>query len=179
MLSTLEYEFAQIKYRWRIHSELFGTKDKVTLLNRCGAEVFALTQKLIIYDTLASLCRLCDSSKSMSNENNSIYVHYERQKPSLSREEIRDINSDLSKLKNSMINIRLLRNKALAHNDLKIAENMAQLPDITYGEIEIVLKLLTRIINKIYRTRGSYESVSSFGPGATKLLSLLEKYEKA
>jgi len=99
MLSQLEMEFAQIKYRWRIYSELFGSDETVNLLNRCGGEVFALTQKLMLYDILAALCRLCDPAKSMGKENNSIYFQYEKQKCDLSSADIQEIDSYLSLLR--------------------------------------------------------------------------------
>ncbi len=88
MLSQIEMEFAQIKYRWRIHSELFGDKEKVDLLNNCGGQVFGMFQGLLIYDTLAAICRLCDPPLSMGRENNSILNQYEKRKGSFSSSEV-------------------------------------------------------------------------------------------
>lgn len=179
MLSQLEMEFAQIKYRWRIHSELFGSDENVDLLNRCGGEVFGLTQKLMIYDTLAALCRLCDPSKSRGNENNSIYNQYEKQKSNLSSSEIKDIESDLSSLEGAMSNIRTLRNKSMSHNDLGVAVSSIKLPNVTYDEIENVLNHIVKILNKVFKVNGNYESVSKFGPGVSKLLKTLKAGEGA
>jgi len=178
MLSKLEMEFSQIKYRWRIHSELFGSDEKVNLLNRCGGEVFGLTQKLIVYDTLAALCRLCDSSKSMGQENNSIYNQYEKKKCNLNSSDIQDIDSYLASLKDNMKDIRVLRNKSMSHNDLKVAENTITLPDVTYDKIDDVLDLIVKILNKMFNIRGDYESVSRFGSGANKLFRTLEAGER-
>ena len=177
MLSKLEMEFAQIKYRWRIHSELFGSDETVNLLNRCGGEVFGLTQNLMIYDTLAALCRLCDPPKSMGKENNSIYSQYEKQKSNLSSADIHEIDSYLSSLETDMTNIRTLRNKSMSHNDLGVAENSAKLPDVTYAQIESILNKIVKILNKIFKVSGNYESVSKFGPGVSKLLNTLKSGE--
>lgn len=173
MLSQLEMEFAQIKYRWRMYSELFDDNDNVNLLNRCSGKVFAMLQRLLVYDTLAALCRLSDSAKSMGQENNSIYNHYEKQKESLSKLEIQEVDLLLVFLEDKMKGIRILRNKAISHNDLGVAENAIRLSDITYGEIDEVIGLVGKILNKIFKVSGSYESVTAFSPGVSKLLKVL------
>jgi hypothetical protein len=181
MLSELEMEFAQIKRRWKTHSELFDNDENVGLLNRCGGQVFALFQKLLIYDTLASLCRLCDPAKSMGkkgNENNSIYNQYEKQKVNLNSTDIKDIDSLLSSLKSKMKNIKTLRDKAISHNDLSVAENAMKLPDVTFGEIDELIDLITKLLNKIFSVRGNYSSVKAFGPGTQKLFKILCAGEK-
>lgn len=174
MLSPLELEFAQIKYRWRTHTELFGSDEKVDLLNRCGGKVFGMFQGLLVYDTLAEICRLCDPPKSMGQENNSIYNHYEKLKANLSNAEIQEVDTYLSSLKTDMKNIKILRNKSMSHNDLGVAENAVKLPDVTFGEVDDVLRLIANILNKIYKVSGSYESVTAFGPGVTKLFKVLK-----
>lgn len=177
MLSQLEIEFAQIKYRWRIHSELFGSDETVSLLNRCGGEVFGLTQKPMIFDTLAALCRLCDPPKLMGKKNNSIYFQYEKHKCNLSSAHIQEIDSYLSSLEKDMTNIRTLRNKSMSHNDLLVAEAAAKLPDVTYDQIESILNQIAKILNKIFKVSGNYESVSKFGPSVSKLLNTLKSGE--
>lgn len=173
MLSQLEMEFVQIKYRWRMYSELFDDSDNVNLLNRCGGKVFAMLQGLLVYDTLAALCRLSDPAKSIGQENNSIYNYYEKQKEGLSRSELQEIDSLLASLKDKMQGIRILRNKVISHNDLRLAENAIRLPDVTYDEVDKVIDLVSKILNKIFKVSGSYESVEAFGPGVNKLLKVL------
>ena len=179
MHSELEKELAQIKYRWRTHSELFDNDENVGLLNRCGGQVFALFQKLMIYDTLAGLCRLCDPAKSRGKENNSIYNQYEKQKVNLNSTDIKEIDALLSSLNDKMKNIRDLRNKTISHNDLGVAEKAVKLPDVTFGEIDEVIDLITKLLNKIFGVRGDYSSVTAFGPGVNKLLNILRAGEKA
>lgn len=173
MLSQLEVEFVQIKYRWRMYSELFDDSDNVNLLNRCGGEVFAMLQGLLVYDTLAALCRLSDPAKSMGQESNSVYNYYEKQKENLSRSETQEVDSLLVCLKDEMQGIRTLRNKAISHNDLRVAENAIRLPDVTHGEVDKVIELVGKILNKIFKVSGGYESVASFCPGVNKLLKVL------
>ena len=178
MLSQLELEFAQIKYRWRTHSELFGEDEKVGLLNRCGGKVFALLQGLLVYDTLAALCRLCDPAKSVGQENNSILNQYEKRKGDLSPADIKEIDNFLAVLESKLKNIRCLRNKAISHNDLGVAENAIRLSDVTYGEIDEVINLIPTILNKIFGVSGNYSSVTAFGPGVNKLFNVLNAGEE-
>ena len=178
MLSQLELEFAQIKYRWRTHSELFGKDENVSLLNLCGGKVFALLQGLLVYDTIAALCRLCDPAKSVGQENNSILNQFEKQKGDLSPSDTMEIDSLLSDLESKMLNIRLLRNKAISHHDLGVSENAIKLPDVTYGEIDDVIDLVPVVLNKIFGVSGNYSSVTAFGPGVNKLFNVLKAGEE-
>ena len=173
MLSQLEMDFAQIKYRWRIHSELFGEDEKVNLLNNCGGQVFGIFQKLLVYDTLAAICRLCDRPKSMGQENNSISNQYEKRKSSLSSADIQEIDNYLSSLQDGIENIKILRDKSMSHNDLGVAEKAIKLPNVTFGEIDDALNLITKILNKMFNVSGNYESVTAFGPGVNKLFKVL------
>src|SRR5512135_1252053 len=108
MLSQLEMDFAQIKYLWRIHSELFGEDEKVVLLNNCGGQVFRIFQELLVYEILAAICRLCDPPKSMGQENNSIYNQYEKRKSNLSSADMLEIDKYLCSLHDRLENIRTL-----------------------------------------------------------------------
>ena len=174
MLSQIEMEFAQIKYRWRIHSELFGDDEKVNLLNSCGGQVFGMFQGLLIYDTMAAICRLCDPPKSMGQENNSILFHYENLKGSFSSAEIVELDSFLALLQDAIKNIKILRNKSMSHNDLGVAEKAILLPDVAFGEIDHVLDLIAKILNKVFKVNGNYSSVTAFGPGVGKLFKVLK-----
>ena len=174
MLSQLELDFAQIKYRWRIHSELFGEDEKVDLLDSCGGQVFGIFQGLLVYDTLAAICRLCDPPKSMGGqENNSIYNQYEKRKDSLSDADKQEIDIHLSALRDGTKSIKTLRDKSMSHNDLGVAEKAIKLPDVTFGEIDNALNLITKILNKMFNVSGNYESVTAFGPGVNKLFKVL------
>lgn len=178
MLSQLELEFTQIKYRWRTHSELFGEDEKVGLLNRCGGKVFGLLQVLLVNDTLAALCRLCDPAKSVGQENNSILNQYKKRKANLSSSDIKEIDNLLALLEFKLKSIRHLRNKAISHNDLGVAENAIKLPDVTYDEIDEVIDLIPNILNRIFGVSGNYSSVTAFGPGVDTLLNILKAGEE-
>ena len=155
MLSQLELEFAQIKLRWRIHSELFGEEENVLLLNRCGAPVFALLQNLLINDILAALCRLTDPPKSAGQENNSIHNQYEKRKHNLSQADRTEIDFLLALLEGRMDNIRTLRNKLLSHNDLGVSELAITLPTVSFGEIDQLIELIPNVLNRIFGVTGN------------------------
>ena len=76
-----------------------------------------------------------------------------------------------------MTNIKTLRNKSMSHNDLEVAEKQTKLPDVTYDQIESNLSQIVKILNKIFKVSGNYESVSKLGPGVSKLLNTLKSGE--
>ena len=174
MHSQLEMDFAQIKYRWRIYSELFGEDEKVDLLNRSGGQVFGIFQGLLVYETLAAICRLCDPPMTAGQENNSISNQYEKRKVSLSSADIQEIDIYLSALGDGIKNIKTLRNKSMSHNDLGVAEKAIKLPDVTYGEIGDAINLITKILNKMFNVSRNYESITAFGPGVNSLFKILK-----
>lgn len=174
MLSELELEFAQTRHRWKIFIELYESNENVELLNKSGAHIFSLFQKLVIDDTMMSLCRICDPEKSYGKENNSLRYHYEKSKSNLDSQLKVEIESLLDELKNKTENIRNMRNKAISHNDLEIALKQADLPQITYDEIEQSMDLICKILNKLFGTTGQYIP-TTHGTSSHTLLEILGK----
>ena len=137
LLSAIEREFIQLRYRWAIFGQLFDSgQDNVDLLNKSGSNVFQLLQKLIIDDVMMSLCRLSDPPKSMGHENASLrnlISKLEQELPSTSREKI---DAKLTELTEHLGKVTILRNKALSHTDMTHALNTEMLPRPTYDEID-------------------------------------------
>jgi hypothetical protein len=115
---------------------------------------------------------------SVGQENSSILNQYEKRKGNLSPSDIKEVDKFLAVLESKLKNIRCLRNKAISHNDLGVAENAIKLPDVTYGEIDEVIDLIPSILNKILGASGNYSSVTAFGPGVNKLLTVLRAGEE-
>ncbi len=79
ILESIENEFIQINYRWKIFCQLYDSEENVALLNKSGSNVFELLQKLIIYDVISSLCTLPDPAKSAGKDNASIKGFWKKQ----------------------------------------------------------------------------------------------------
>lgn len=178
MLTQLEIEFAHTKHRWKIHEDVFGDEERVQLLNRCGGQLFGLFQNLLIYDTLAAICRICDPPKTRKWENNSIRSRFQKEKDELGSDAIKETEILLETLDEKMSDIRILRNKIIAHNDLDVANSSVPLPKVKYDEVDEVIDLIGKILNQICGTRGSYTTVTKFGPGIEKLTKILKAGEE-
>ena len=180
LLSAIEREFIQLRYRWAILGQLFDSgQDNVDLLNKSGSNVFQLFQKLIIDDVMMSLCRLSDPPKSMGHENASLrnlISKLEQELPSTSREKI---DAKLTELTEHLGEITILRNKALSHTDMTHALNTEMLPRPTYdeidGAIDSVENILNEITGRVFDYSGAYLPTLPFGHDGNKLLGVLAK----
>lgn len=180
LLSAIEKEFTQLRYRWELFRQLFDSgQEKVDLLNKSGSNVFQLLQKLIIDDTMMTLCRLSDRASSMGYENASIRNLCEKTKGILPEETNKEIETKLLELNEHMTNILTLRNKALSHTDFTHALNTELLPRPTYDELErsidVVKNILNAITEKLSGYRISYVPLMPIGYDGNKLLNVLAK----
>ena len=76
LLESLENDYIQLRYRWEIFLQLYDSgEENIALLNSSGSNVFQLFQKLIIDDTMLSLCRLSDPERSAGKENASVHTY--------------------------------------------------------------------------------------------------------
>ncbi len=174
MLSEIELEFAQLNHRWKLLCDLFVDDSTVDLMNKSGSHVFTLFQKLVIDDVILSLCRLSDPPRSCGKENNSLKYHFGKKRNHMAPEVVVETEDLFSKLDKEMSNIRDTRNWAMSHSDLEIATKLKDLPNITYDEIESIIELACKILNRIFETRGKYVPTSR-GTSATTLLKVLSR----
>ncbi len=180
LLSTIENEFIQLRYRWALFCQLFDSgQANINLLNKSGSNVFQLFQKLIIDDVMMTLCRLSDRDKSMGHENASIRNLFKRAKENLSDETTKEVEAKLLELDAHMKNISTLRNKAISHKDLNHALNTELLPRPTYDEleksIETVRKILNSLTSELLNYSRNYVVVMPVGYDGNKLLHVLAK----
>ncbi len=172
MLSKLELEFAQLRHRWKLFCELYDKEENVELLNKSGAHIFSLFQKLAIDDTMLALCRICDPPKSCGRPNNSLKYHFESVRNIIDSKKVRNIENQIKSLDVHMENIREIRNKGVSHNDYAVAIGSSDLLKVTYDEIELSIKMVRKILNQLFGTRGEYMPVTN-GSGSNTLLRIL------
>jgi len=181
MLSEIELEFSQLKHRWKLFCELYDKNEDVELLNKSGAHIFGLFQKLVIDDAMLALCRITDPPKSCGKNNNSLNYHFEERKYEMDSSLKNEILTLFESLNESMKNIRHMRNLGISHSDYDIAVKRKSLPNITYSEIEESIELVGEILNKLFNTTGQYLPTTSGTAGKylLKILSEWHKIEKA
>lgn len=169
MLREIELEFAQLNHRWKLLCELFENDHNVDLLNRSGAHIFSLFQKLAVDDAMMALCRISDPPKSFGKSNNSLKFYYEQKKGHLdlgARQELERLFNNLDKV---MIKIRSMRNLAISHTDHEVATKITNLTSIKYDEIESAIGLVREILNNLFESSGKYMPVTQGTTSATLL----------
>lgn len=172
MLSEVELEFAQLNHRWKLICELFANDQNIELLNKSGAHIFSLFQKLTIDEVMMALCRISDPPKTCGKSNNSLKFYFEQRKGQLDAGAISKLDDMFGNLDNFMINIRKMRNLAISHSDHEVATKITNLPNISYDEIESTMELICKILNKIFDTRGKYMPATR-GSAKASLLKIL------
>lgn len=192
MTATLESEFEcvnqsviQLTFRWKIFCQLFDSgPDNIALLNVSGAVVFGLFQRLVLDDVIMALSRLTDpafSGRNKSDENANANIKYLLLKATESLDE--DTNAKLqalfARLEDYVKNLRVHRNKALAHADLRHALQPEALPPVLYDDLESAMKecrnLMGNLGKLLFARACSYEIIIPFGRSGSDLLSHLRK----
>jgi len=173
-LTPIELEFAQIRYHWKIFCELFDNEKNVQLLNKSGSEVFRLFQRLLINDTMQSLCRIADPAQSYGNSNNSLRHHFDIIRKTLDSSSQDEIRNHLTALDLQLESIKKMRNKVLSHNDLAVVQKSADYPEVSYDDIEKTIDLICQILHKLFKTNGQYMPTSAVG-GTSILLNVLSR----
>lgn len=178
----------EISVRWKLYRQLFDSgPENINLLNESGSFVFGLLQRLIIYDVVLSLARLTDPTKSGAggkrHENASIENLILKAKPALSSTASSEVEVLRAKLSSFTRDIRIQRDKVLAHTDLKHALKAEKLPDIAYDDIEGAAITLQRLITILGSAIGhqiqSFDVSFTFGTDGKKLLSVLRRGQTA
>lgn len=172
LFQSLEKEFVQLRYRWTIFLQLFDSgEENIDLLNNSGSNVFQLLQKLLIDDTMLTLCRLSDPEKSAGKENASIYNYIK--KASISLEKQTQVDALLAELEKHMKTIRDTRKWAIAHSDLAIKLEKEVSPRVTYDHIESSIDVFHQIFNLLSGSSSDYVPHIPYGCDGNKLLAVL------
>lgn len=190
MAATLESVFEcvnrsviQLSFRWKIFCQLFDSgPDNIALLNASGAEVFGLFQRLALDDVIMALSRLTDpasSGRNKSDENANIKYLLQNATDSLDQDTNAELQASLARLEDHVKNLRVHRNKALAHADLRHTLNPDALPQVLYDDLEGAMKECRNLMGKLgkllFACTCTYEVIIPFGRSGSDLLSLLRK----
>jgi hypothetical protein len=180
LFESINQEVIQLSYRWKIFLQLFDSREEnLQLLNKSGATVFELLQKLIVDDVILTLSRLTDKEKPLGQENVSIKNFISKATPYLSQTLPNELSCTLNRLDSLVQNLRVHRNKAIAHKDIEHAVGARQLPDVRYDDLENSMEELRTIMSKLgtelFNQKTCYSVVSKFGCDGQGLLSVLRK----
>ena len=181
-INAVNVQVAQMSLRWKLYCQLFNSGDhNIDILNKSGSTIFGLTQRLMLDDIMLSLSKLTDHAKTGRYKNASIRTVLETARASLSQTSIDKVDDLIRNLETYVQNVRVHRDKFLAHADLTHALNPSTLPDVKYHELESAMETIQEIIAKVALeacrwTVPKYCSVIiPFGTGGDALLTILER----
>jgi AbiU2 len=180
LYGSIDRSIGQIFSRWMIYNQLFGSgQESVDLLNKNGSYVFHLLQRLLLDDTILSLSRLADPPKTGKHENASIRSLVSLARVKLTALAASDVDALLASFESHVSNVKVHRDKAIAHADLDHATGLATLPEVSYSEIEGAMRdleaMMLRLGSITIRRVGGYSPVIAFGTDGNKLLDSLRR----
>lgn len=181
MFESLDREVINLFYRWKLFRQLFdGGEKNINLLNRSGANVFALLLRLIRDDVYLTLCRLTDPAKSAGIDNLNLRFFLNELKADVNVLTALALESQFAELKTVTKPMREHRNKRLAHSDLKIAQKVNSLPSELRDELDDALHALAKLMEHLHmivfkRTTTYMKGPNISGPDGRYLLGVLSK----
>jgi AbiU2 len=169
--------------KWAVFQELFEKgSERIDLLNRAAAHFFVMLHKMLYEDAMLHLSRLTDPPKSSVVKTNLTV----RLLPDLISDQVLkdSVEADIGTLRKTCEFARDLRNRRLAHYDLKTVRNEhpLALPSVTSKDITQALQCLRALLSSIEKHyRGRDISVLSLGDpwGAKSLVDCLESAVRA
>lgn len=183
LYSSLREETIDLHFRWKLYRHLYaGSNEDLFLLNSCAPSIFGILQSLLFGDCVLRICRITDPNSRGKYENLSVF----RLAESISNISAEHLECDLPQLLKDMdtacSKMRDLRNRKIAHTDLKQALQIAAepLPEISIEDINATLRLLSKFLNNVaapLRQPHTYYSdvLVPKGDDAERLLSLLRQ----
>lgn len=176
-IKAIDAEVLRLHYKWKYFKQIFGSKEKVALLNDTAQVFFGYLWNSMLSDILLSFSRLLDPRASCGKENLSFKNLVSEISDSSMQSELSKLVSELN-AKTEAIDI--WRNKGLAHNDLSRALNNVSLPPIQVNDLTKALGIIRQIMNILHRRFSGhtvlYEECFASEPGDGNSLIFHLKY---
>ncbi|NAX23411.1 AbiU2 domain-containing protein [Vibrio sp. V39_P1S14PM300] len=132
-------QVCDIHYVWQIYCDLYAVgPDVIKLLNKNGSGFFHVNQLLMLDYMALSLSKLTDPDVTSRNKNLSLRQLIRHAENVGDSELIAQLTGTFSELELSCEEFKAIRNKRIAHSDLKHALNEAEkvLPGISQTQVE-------------------------------------------
>lgn len=126
-----------------VYDQLFGDEESITLINSCGSQFFYEAQKAMHNMMILYVCKMTDPHKQGSNSNLSI-----KRLINQIKDKHPDLVSDMeNKLDEIPANVRKLRSKVIAHNDLDAFKDDYDLEGIGAKDLKKCMELISEALN--------------------------------
>ena len=160
----IDSEVIWIHGRWIIHGQLFSTsKERVKILNEAAGTFFYVVQRSLLNSIILGLSNLADPAESYGQSNLSLETLLNLYIEAGEKYLIEELKSTLEIYKKRCKDLKIHRNKVIAHFDRNTLLNTKSnpLPKITQKLIESALENLRKFMNIInhhyFETTFGYE----------------------
>ena len=171
IFNELKNQVVWLHTKWENYRQVFGTSEKLKLLDECAHAFFLIIHNALIDDVLMSLSKLTDPAGKKTKKHLSFEKLQKRVKKNCDHELASQLQAKLDDLKKKSEVIRTHRDKRLAHLDSEVAMKQGlNLDKISVKMVEEALALAGEYMNALeghyYPTEFLYEGgISSYGDG--------------
>lgn len=147
---ALESDVKLVHLHWCLFCQLYAASpDRVELLNESAALFFSMVQQALLHEVELGLTKLADPATTFGHGNLTLDALLEEVR-SLKQESLCEaLTALLNDYRSKCGKIVVVRNKFLAHSDLKACLKSIPLPEVSRQEIEDALLSLRAFMNEI------------------------------
>jgi hypothetical protein len=176
-IKAIDDEVLRLHYKWKHLKQIFGSDEKVKLLNNAAPVFFNYLWNSMLFDVVLSFSRLLDPRASCGDEN----LSFKNLLSDISDNSLIDeFLKRISELENKTQAMRIWRNEKISHNDLLRSLNKSPIPPIQVNEITEALAIVRETMNFLRQRFGFptmlYEVSLLSDPGDGKSLMYYLKY---
>lgn len=176
-IKAIDAEVLQLLYKWKHFRQIFGSKEKAALLNDTAPVFFSYLWNLILYDISLSTAKLLDPGTQNKNEN----LSFENLCSEIPDNSLRvELLKLISELKGRTKDIKIWRDKKIAHNDLTHSLKINSVPPIQADDLTEAMAVIQKIMNMLHQKFSGftqrYEFCFAHDPGDGKSLMYHLKY---
>jgi hypothetical protein len=147
-IKAIDAEVQRLHFKWKYFKQVFGTNEKVSLLNDTAPVFFSYLWNSMLFDILLSIARLLDPRESFRKEN----LSFENLLSEISDNSLSvELSKLISELKGKAHAIEIWRNKKLGHNDLSHSMGDIPLPPVQVNDLTEALTITRKIMNLLHQ----------------------------
>lgn len=170
----------QVRISWHLFDQLFRSgEENLELLRRSAGWVFLTYYNSIYISVLLRICTLTDPSKSQNKYDNLSFKQLAEQIKKLDLTEGQTILNLIENQQSHFADLRTLRDKAIAHNDLETFGTHTGPRDKIDEAIGAILSILDCFETYLKPSQKRWQHLPHFPPGndGNALLSILRHRE--
>ena len=150
-IKAIDGEVLRLHYKWKHLKQIFGSDEKVKLLNNAAPVFFNYLWNSMLFDVVLSFSRLLDPRASCGDEN----LSFKNLLSDISDNSLKvELSKRISELESKTQAMRIWRNEKISHNDLLRALNNGPMPPIQVNEVTEALAIVREIMKVLRQQFG-------------------------